>query len=174
MQNLPDKRLCYLPRAEHQHIREGLSFEELNHHSPLDVEVAGEERPACLLSVVSYRCNCSIIMLLLLTATTCLSTCRGCRGRGEVVQSGKPLKGSSQRLGGCRLWEAWKIPSSLLNTVSGSVCLFCFWNANNTRDFWLRKQRFTLGWWQSSAIRSAFSLNVDVTENDVWNVATWR
>ena len=106
MQNLlPDKRLCYLPSAEHQHIREGLSFEELHHHSPLDVEVAGEERPACLLSVVSYRCNCSIIMLLLLTATTCLSTCRGCRGRGEVVQSGKPLKGprSSQRLGGCRL-----------------------------------------------------------------------
>ena len=25
---------------EHQHIREGLSFEELHHHSPLDVEVA--------------------------------------------------------------------------------------------------------------------------------------
>ena len=94
----------------------------------------------CLLSVVLYRCNCSIIMLLLLTATTCLSTCRGCRGRGEVVQSGKPLKGSSQRLGGCRLWEAWKIPSSLLNTVSGSVCLFCFWNANNSKRF-LRKPK---------------------------------
>ena len=47
MQNLlPDKRLCYLPRAEHQHISEGLSFEELHHHSPLDVEVAGEEHSA--------------------------------------------------------------------------------------------------------------------------------
>ena len=82
MQNLLlDKRLCYLPCAENQHIREGLSFEELHHHSPLDVEVALEERPVCLLSVGSYRCNCSIILLLLLTATTCLSTCRGCRGR---------------------------------------------------------------------------------------------
>ena len=49
MQNLlPDKRLCYLPREEHQHIREGLSFEELHHHSALDVEVAGEERPAII------------------------------------------------------------------------------------------------------------------------------
>ena len=60
MQNLLlDKRLCYLPSAEHQHIREGLSFEELHHQSPLDVEVevAGEVRPAGLLSVVSYRCN---------------------------------------------------------------------------------------------------------------------
>ena len=58
MQNLlPDKRLCYLPRAEHQNICEELSFEELLHHSQLDVEVAGEERPACLLSVVSYHCK---------------------------------------------------------------------------------------------------------------------
>ena len=114
---------------EHQHIREGLSFEELHHHSPLDVEVAGEERHACIPSVVSYRCNCSIIMLLLLTATTSLSTCRGCRGRGEVVRSGKPLNQRSRIFSEAgRLYldyrEAWKIPSSLLNTLcpARSVC----------------------------------------------------
>lgn len=97
------------------------------------------ERCALLVSCQSSRTavtNCSIIMLLLLTATTCLSTCRGCRGRwGSTVRETTLLRG----------WEvvdyreAWKIPSSLLNTVSGSVCLFCFWNANNTRDFWGNK-----------------------------------
>ena len=123
MQNLlVDTRLCYLPSAEHQHIREGLRFEELHHHSPLDVEVAGEERPVCLLSVVSYHCNCSIIMLLLLTATTCLSTCGGCRGRwGNTVRETTLLRG----------WEvvdyreAWKIPSSLLNTALCPVWSVC-------------------------------------------------
>ena len=48
MQSL-DKRLCYLPRAEHKHIIfVRAQFEELHHHSQLDVEVAGEERPAII------------------------------------------------------------------------------------------------------------------------------
>ena len=47
MQNLlVEKHLCYLLRAEHEHILEGLSLEELHHRLMPDVEVAGEERPA--------------------------------------------------------------------------------------------------------------------------------
>ena len=49
MQNLLIKKhLCYLRllRAEHEHILEGLSLEELHHRLMPDVEVAGEERPA--------------------------------------------------------------------------------------------------------------------------------
>ena len=97
----------------------------------------------CLLSVVSYRCNCSIIMLILLTATTCLSTCRGCRGRGSTVRE------TTQR---SRIFEKIEYNETFIRDLiyldrSGwSELLQYFWS-NGERDSvickedsWLHKQ----------------------------------
>ena len=100
MQNLLlDKRLCYLPSAEHQHIREGLSFEELLTKVRWMLRLRWLERCALPVSCQSSRTavtNCSIICCYLLLLLVCLPV-EDAEG-DEVVQSGKPLFSEAGRL----------------------------------------------------------------------------